>query len=123
MFRESDEKPKVLHPTFTTKPVPILQAISQVGKFDDDARSTSSSRNALNSEIPAVPVTRDTYYDPSHPDADWVKFLHLTRLCYQEILYRHEFRLVWLVRHKQLKRNTAKIIDLSNQVLEWKKEE
>lgn len=71
MFRESDEKKVNLHQTYINKHVPNLQIQSQLGKFDDSAISARSTNNSLNTNIPAVPTTWDTFYNPSDPNADW----------------------------------------------------
>lgn len=69
MFRESDVRERNHHPTYLNKPVSTLQAISQASKFDDN-RSTGTA-NVENQPLPVIPTTWDTYYDPSHRDADW----------------------------------------------------
>mmetsp|Transcript_31712 Transcript_31712/g.43275 ORF Transcript_31712/g.43275 Transcript_31712/m.43275 type:complete len:259 (+) Transcript_31712:37-813(+) len=69
MFRESDEKPPKLHPSYRMRPVPTLQMIAQEGKFED--QRVLSTRSKLDDEIPAVPASSDVFYDPTHPDADW----------------------------------------------------
>ena len=73
MFRESDERTKNIHPTFKTKPLPILQAVAQGGKFYDPKVSTEA--DLLKRDVQLIPSNQDTYYDPSHPDADWVSYL------------------------------------------------
>ena len=70
MFRESDEKTPKLHPSYRMKPVPTLQMIAQEGKFDD--QRISSTRRKSEDEILPVPASNDVFYDPTHPDADWV---------------------------------------------------
>ena len=73
MFRESDERAKNIHPTFKTKPLPILQAVAQGGKFYDPKISAfEDEADRLKKDVQLIPSNRDTFYDPSHPDADWV---------------------------------------------------
>lgn len=79
MFRESDERIKNLHPTFKAKPLPILQAVAQGGKFyDPKVSSVDGEADLLKQDVKTIPSNRDTYYDPSHPDADWVRFFYLS---------------------------------------------
>jgi hypothetical protein len=61
-----------LHPTYFNKPKPALQMMSQNAVLDDRGRATNAYRNPGNPEdIPAVPTTWDTVYDPQNPEADW----------------------------------------------------
>eukprot|EP01031_Cornospumella_fuschlensis_P030422 gene30422-36757_t len=75
------------HPTYYNKPTPAMQLISQTSQFNDRTRSSldyKDNKDAIvNPEyVPAVPTTWDSYYDPSHPDADWTGLVsknHLQR--------------------------------------------
>ena len=73
MFRESNIQERHLHASFTNKPAPTFQQLSQISKLDDSAtRAKISNCDVFSIPTPtAVPVTYDTVYDPSHPDADW----------------------------------------------------
>jgi hypothetical protein len=68
MFRESDYLPPVLHPSYANKPVSEFQARSQMAPFEDP-RPVYVPPEEDAAEV--IPVTYDTKYDPSHPDADW----------------------------------------------------
>ena len=70
MFRESDYEPPRLHPTFSTKPTPVLQKVAQTAPFDEYAASHTALESPRTDPV-VIPVTRDTKFDPSHPDADW----------------------------------------------------
>ena len=69
MFRQSDYEPPRLHPTFSTKPTPVLQKVAQTAPFDEF--HASHGQLSPREEPAIIPATRDTKYDPSHPDADW----------------------------------------------------
>eukprot|EP00602_Paraphysomonas_sp_CaronLab_P012741 CAMPEP_0185040774 /NCGR_PEP_ID=MMETSP1103-20130426/39240_1 /TAXON_ID=36769 /ORGANISM="Paraphysomonas bandaiensis, Strain Caron Lab Isolate" /LENGTH=262 /DNA_ID=CAMNT_0027580205 /DNA_START=87 /DNA_END=875 /DNA_ORIENTATION=- len=69
MFRESDYQPPKLHPSYEKKPLSLLQHRAKLSQFED-TRSTSVHDGRMD-QPPAVPVSHDTVYDPSHPDADW----------------------------------------------------
>lgn len=72
MFRESDYHEKHLHPTYSSKPVPALQILSQGSKFEGSSQTNNVFEDKTNKQIPAaVPSSWDSYYDPNHPDADW----------------------------------------------------
>lgn len=70
--REDPNAERHLHPTFVKKAKPELQTISQTAHFDSESRNSSTYKYPANADsIQAIPVTWDTVYDPSHPDADW----------------------------------------------------
>jgi hypothetical protein len=72
MFREADERERQLHPSYRNKPVSTMQFLSQNARLDDSATHDKIQNVEYQSNIPAaVPTTFDTYFDPSHPDADW----------------------------------------------------
>eukprot|EP01038_Epipyxis_sp_PR26KG_P015027 gene15027-20218_t len=71
MFRETDMKDRVLHESFTKKPLPTLQLLSQINRFDPGEPLSARNSNPVGAVIEAVPTTWDTMYDPTHPDADW----------------------------------------------------
>ena len=73
MMENIDETGRNLHPSFRAKPLSTLQLISQGSKLDDSAvRQKINHCDVFHEPMPApVPVTYDTAYDPSHPDADW----------------------------------------------------
>jgi len=68
MFRESDYAERRIHPSYTTKPVPVFQLHCQTSKFVEKDDSQLQPQNTV---VEPVPTTWDTFYDPSHPDADW----------------------------------------------------
>ena len=59
-----------LHPSFINKPTAPLQLISQTARFENIRKNQFATVEELKNTTP-VPTTFDTYYDPSHPDADW----------------------------------------------------
>lgn len=61
---------RILHSSFTTKPAAPLQVISQAARFENVRNNQFATVEELKNTT-AVPTTFDTYYDPSHPDADW----------------------------------------------------
>jgi hypothetical protein len=63
------------HPTYTDRATPRLQSQAQASKLDDSTQAGRSQRDAMAPAPAVVPVTRDTYYDPSHPQADWGGFV------------------------------------------------
>lgn len=66
------ENVRKMHSTYTNKPKPDLQIISQGSHFEDGTRASLAFRAQPNPEsVPAVPTTWDTVYDPDHPNADW----------------------------------------------------
>mmetsp|Transcript_15523 Transcript_15523/g.14055 ORF Transcript_15523/g.14055 Transcript_15523/m.14055 type:complete len:259 (+) Transcript_15523:23-799(+) len=73
MFRESDIQQFKPHPTYTNKPVPILQKQFEVSKFNEFKNKIESLPygDNINDKPEIIPTTTDTFYDPSHPDADW----------------------------------------------------
>jgi hypothetical protein len=74
MFRSSDYRPPVLHPTYINKPRPQLQLLSQIARFDEnyEQEKALADKNAERARHePVVPTTYDAIYEPSHPDADW----------------------------------------------------
>ena len=74
MFRESDFKEHVLHPSYGPKSTPILQKIAQASKLE--AYEYENPKPSI--ELPApVPVTHDTIYDPDDPNADWAVWFNV----------------------------------------------
>lgn len=74
MFRESNEIAynRSKHATYTNKPKPVLQLISQNAKLDESAKALKQQSTTYNDNyIPPVPLKYDTYYNPNHPGADW----------------------------------------------------
>jgi len=61
---------RLLHPSFINKPTAPLQLISQAARFENIRKNQYATLEELKNTTP-VPTTFDTYYDPSHPDADW----------------------------------------------------
>jgi hypothetical protein len=59
-----------LHPSFTNKHKAPLQVLSQAARFENVRKNQFATIEDLKNTT-AVPTTFDTYYDPSHPDADW----------------------------------------------------
>ncbi len=74
-FTERERHQGRLHPTFATKPVPMmqrqLQAMGFVGQPSASNRVQSTVSDHLSSPSPSVPVSWDEEYKPSDPDADW----------------------------------------------------
>ncbi|KAJ1399090.1 hypothetical protein B484DRAFT_424833 [Ochromonadaceae sp. CCMP2298] len=73
MFNYPEPDQRIMHPTFANQkmyhPTPALQMFSQRAKLDDTA---AYSRQQPGSAFAApVPTTFDTWYEPTHPDADW----------------------------------------------------
>ena len=69
MFRESDYVPPRMHQSYKDRPIPEMQQRSQVSQFDDVPERHLSYRQ--HEQDISVPVTHDTQFKPSHPDADW----------------------------------------------------
>lgn len=61
---------RVLHPSYVNKQKAPLQVLSQAARFENVRKNQFATVEDLKSTT-AVPTTFDTYYDPSHPDADW----------------------------------------------------
>jgi hypothetical protein len=61
---------RVLHSSFTNKQKAPLQVLSQAARFENNRKNQFATVEDLKNTT-AVPTTFDTYYDPSHPDADW----------------------------------------------------
>lgn len=60
------------HSTYTNKPLPTLQLISQSSHLNEEGRSMNAYQHPATVEaVPVVPTTWDAQYDPNHPDADW----------------------------------------------------
>jgi hypothetical protein len=69
---QSQENPRHLHPTFSYKPKPALQLISQNARLDPTGRASITHQKPGNPEdVPLVPSASDLVYDPSDPEADW----------------------------------------------------
>jgi hypothetical protein len=92
------------HSTYTNKPMPTLQMISQNSQLNEEGRSINAYQNPGAVETaPVVPTTWDALYDPSHPDADWsglVSRNHVQKrhnhnhISHQEGIERTEFGIV-----------------------------
>ena len=61
---------RVLHPSYVNKQKAPLQVLSQAARFENVRKNQFATVEDLKNTT-AVPTTFDTYYDPSHPDADW----------------------------------------------------
>jgi hypothetical protein len=69
---QSQENPRHLHPTFSYKPKPALQLISQNARLDPTGRASIAQQKPGNpDDVPLVPSASDLVYDPSDPAADW----------------------------------------------------
>ena len=78
MFREEDERIRNLHPSYRNKPISAMQMLSQNARLDDSAMNQKINNCDRNGLIPdAVPVTYDTMYDPTNPQADWTGMVSL----------------------------------------------
>lgn len=70
MFRESDFVERKIHPSYTSKPIPTFQFQCQSTKFVE-TQISPRQQTSTPLEVEPIPTTFDTFYDPSHPDADW----------------------------------------------------
>ncbi len=92
------------HSTYTNKPLPTMQLVSQHSHLNDEGRAIYAYQHPGSVEAsPVVPTTWDTMYDPSHPDADWSGLVsrshiqkrhNLNHVSQQEGIERTEFGIV-----------------------------
>lgn len=83
------EHERRLHPSYRNKPLAAFQQVAMNSKLDDSAnRQKIANVDVFHQPQPeAVPVTYDTVYDPSHPDADWAGMVSLR---YQHKKHTHD---------------------------------
>jgi flagellar basal body rod protein FlgC len=74
MFRQSDEVARRPHASYLNRPTPELQVQGRYGQFDSRTSTNvaqESARNQAGPQPTPIPAAHDTFYDPSHPQADW----------------------------------------------------
>lgn len=72
MFRDSDYVERRQKGPGLQNPLPLMQQQAQAHQFSAKSVTGTTQKDVLGRQVPEkVPVTRDVYYDPSHPMADW----------------------------------------------------